>query len=708
MLAGDRPAAPGRGAGRRLALACLLVGAAVLAVHWPVLGSRAVAPDDEEYVTFNPYVSRPGASSVVRLFGEVLEPSSVRGYYQPLSMTSLMLDYAAGGRTSDPRAFHRTSLVLHAVNAVLVVLILHGLLGAVVPALALGLAFALHPVTVEPVVWVAERKALLAGMFCFASILLYLRYCGGKGRRWLPGSVGCFALALISKPTATPLPLLLLLLDGWPLQRFDRRAVVEKWPFFLLALMSGGVTLLSQGRLGGIAAAEHGDLGRGALQGGYVLALYLRNLVWPVRLTSIYPRPDPLALSNPEVLASVLAVVALTVSLVALARRSRAPLFGWLFLVAGLAPTLVLGVVKYSWVIAFDNYLYLPLLGILAVLGAGFARLWQRPKPLGGAARPVAIVAALVVLAAEARASRATLARWSDSWTLFRYMVSLAPDSPVIHNRLGILYAARPDPEAATRELRRAIELEPAYGDAHYNLGIVLGQEGRLAESIDHFRTAVELMPAYPEAAFNLGAALRHAGQMEEAESRFQRAVALKPEYVEALDQLGSVLTLRGRAAEAVGPLRAALALAPADPVREFRLGAALSMLAGHAREAKTLLERAIDLRPDWPEPINALAWLLATSPDSAVRDPAASLRLAVRAVELTRGLSAAVLDTRAAAEAAGGRFDEAVATARSALTLARAARDSGLSVAISARIELYRRGRVYLEPGVAGAKPID
>jgi protein O-mannosyl-transferase len=681
----------------RRALACVLVAGLVLATHAPVLGTRALAPDDNDYITYNPLITRPAWASAGRFFGEVLEPSTVQGYYHPLAMTSLMIDYALGGRAGDLRAFHRTSLALHIVNTVLVLLILDALFGAVVPAAAAALVFGLHPLAVEPMAWVAERKAILAAAFSFACLMLYVGYCRGRGRIWLAGAAGCFTLALLSKPTATPLPVLMLILDAWPLQRFGRRAIAEKWPFFLLALAGAAVTVASQ--RGFIVAPEHGDVARWPLHIGYVLALYLRHIVWPVQLSCIYPRPDPLALSNPAVLASVISVAALGAMVVLLAKRTPAPLAGGAFFLAALAPTLTLGVVKYSWAIAFDHYLYLPAIGLIAVLAAALGYAWEHPKRIGGGARPVMALAVLLILAAEAWGSRLALANWKDSLTLYRHMERIAPGSPVIHNNLGSLLAAEADPAGAMRELDRALELEPAYGDAHYNLGIVLAGQGRIDESVEHFRKAADLLPRSADAAYNLGLALDLANQPEQAELELRRALRLKPDHLDAMDRLGGMLAVQGRVEEAVEQFRMALSYAPDAPLLNYRMGMALMLKGGEPREAARHLELAVRGMADWPEALNALAWLEATSPDPGVRDTSESLRHARRAVELTGGGRPDMLDTRAAAEAAAGRFDEAVATAARAQELARRSGADSLARSIGDRIRLYRRHGTYTEP---------
>src|SRR5437867_8352651 len=192
--------------GWALAVAAFLVGALACAIHWPVLRARALSIDDAQFVTNNPLVRNPGWPSVGRFFGEVLSPSTVKGYYLPLSMTSLMLDYALGGRPGDPRVFHRTSLALHALNTILILLILYRLFGALVPAAITALLFGLHPLTVEPTAWIGERKTLLATCFALGSILCYLQQARGKDRGWMGASVAMFVMALLSKPTVTLLP----------------------------------------------------------------------------------------------------------------------------------------------------------------------------------------------------------------------------------------------------------------------------------------------------------------------------------------------------------------------------------------------------------------------------------------------------------------------------------------------------------------------
>src|SRR5262245_12561196 len=214
-------------------IAALLVGAIVAVVHRPVLESQAQSLDDPMFVTNNPLVMNPGWTSVRHFFVEVLHPSSVAGYYLPLSMTSLMTDVALGGRPDDLTVFHRTNLALHVINTLLVLVILYRLFGALMPAAITALLFGIHPLTVEPVAWVGERKTLLATCFALASLWTWLLSLGPRRSGWRIASVGSYLLALLSKPTVLLLPLLMMIVMWWPLRRPARAMIAATWPYLV-------------------------------------------------------------------------------------------------------------------------------------------------------------------------------------------------------------------------------------------------------------------------------------------------------------------------------------------------------------------------------------------------------------------------------------------------------------------------------------------
>lgn len=679
------------------AVLLVLVAATVVAVHWPVLRAQGTAMDDAQFVTANPLVSHPGWHSVERFFGEVLRPSTVGGYYLPLSMTSLMVDWAMGGRPDDLGAFHRTSLLLHVLCTVLIVLILRRLFGSIVPAAAVGLIFGLHPMTVEPVAWVGERKTLLAAFFALASILTYLEHLGGRKKRtWLGVSLGLYVLALVSKPTVTLLPIMLLLLDWWPLDRLRRAAVIEKWPYAALSLVSGVITFISHERTAQVVMPTAVSALTWPFEACYLLAFYLRKIVWPSNLSSVYPHPPVFSLAVPSVLASVFAIAALTILVLAIAPRTRGPLAGWLLFVIGLGPTL--GLIKFSWVIASDKYIYFPALGLLAVLAAGGSRVWESLRRGGRLRRALWPALFLFIVSAEAVGTRITVGHWKNDLTLYRHMEKIAPDSPIVQDMLGGVLGAQVSHAEALPHFEKALELWPDYMEAHYNLGILLLAEGKMDDAIQHFQKALQLSPDDPQAAFGLGSALCLRGRNEEGVQEFQKALSLDPGYVEASNHLGRALTTLGRTEEAIGVYRKAIEGAPSDPELHVGLAATLLQTTGPVTAAEEELRTAIRCKSDWMAPCNQLAWLLATNTDPALRDGSEAVRLADRADSLAGGHDPDVLDTRAAAEAAAGRFEQAEQTAETAIELARTAHSDSLADAIGQRLQFYRQRRIYTE----------
>ena len=683
-------------------MALVLVGAIVGAVHSPVLESHALSLDDPAFVTYNPLVTNPGWESAGRFFREVLNPSTVAGYYLPLTMTSLMVDYALGGRSDDLHVFHRTNLALHVLNTLLVLFLLYRLFGAVVPAAIAALVFGLHPLTVEPTAWVGERKTLLATFFAFACLIAYVEHCRRGRVAWRVASVALYLLALLSKPTVMMLPLLLVLLDWWPLGRLSRRTLVEKWPFFLFSSIFGAITFVSHEHTAGFMPATQAQDLPSPLRVCYLLAFYLGKILRPENLSSVYP-PPPSSWSSPAVIASLIAILGLTLLLVIAARRTRGPLAGWLFFVIALAPTL--GLIRYSWVSASDKYLYFPALGILMVFTSGLAAAWNSRR-LGVAARVVFSLLVVLLVAAEARGVRATLRNWTDSMTLFRYMERNAPQSPVVQAQLGVLLERASRREEALVHLRRALELAPNSAVACFNLGVVLARQGQLEESIRLFRVADQRSPNSALTIYNIALSLRMLGRLDEAEAEFRRALRVQPDYVDALNELGGVLINRGRPDEAVAELEKAVALAPADAELQHRLSVALLIRGGSPSEAVAHLREAIRYQPAWPEPYNTLAWLRATNPDSSVRDTTEALELGARAAALTGGRDARVLDTLAAAQAAAGRFAEAVRTERNAIEIVVRSPADTLAQGMRQRMRMYERGRAYREPARAGATP--
>lgn len=650
----------------------IAVCALVLAVHLPALWAKAMSFDDRQYLTENSLVQDPGWTSVKRFVSEVLEPSTVGGYYQPLAMISLMADYALGGRPDNLMPFHRTSLVLHVINSALVIVLLYLLFGRPWVAAGLGLLFGLHPMTVETIPWVGERKTLLAAFFAFSCLILYVCYTRKGNRRLYLICLVTYLLALISKPTSTPLPLLMILMDYWPLRRFKSRTVLEKVPFLGVGAVSAIITYISQGRTADVVLPGEYAPWRIPLILCHNIVFYLCKIVWPTNLSSHYPLPNSLQLSDPMMLAGVIGTPVLIAVLLISLRWTAAALTGWLIFFIAILPTMQ--IVGFSNVIASDKFVYLPSIGLLMFLASFLT--WLSGVSALNKSVPRCAVAAMILLivaGSEAVATRRYLAHWRDTMSLYNHMLTLAPDAAPLHN----------------------------------DLGIALQSDGKLIEAIEHYRRALRIRPDYAETHNNLGTALKTQRKLREAIQCYHRALQINANLVEAHYNLAMVFKEQGEPEEAIEHYRKALQRKPSFPEAHYNLGIALASVHKFD-EAFAHLREAMRLKPESPIPPQTIAWLMATGQNPNANNAREAVRLAKRAVKLAGGRDPRALDALAAAYAASDQFDLAVAAAQEALSLASMRENEQLSDQISRRLELYGQGKPYIEdPALQGQQSI-
>jgi tetratricopeptide (TPR) repeat protein len=579
----SRPALAGTGAGEPagvrsetawLAVVLLVVGVSVVFTHWPALSAEASSFDDEQYLHKNKLVQDPGWDSTRRFLSEVANPSTVKGYYQPLAMISLMLDYAAGGRPDNLVVFHVTSLSFHVVNTLLVIVLLYVVFGRVWPAAIVGLLFGLHPMTVEPIPWVSERKTLLASFFALLCLIFYVRY-ARKGRRILLVSCGVmYVLSLMSKPTTTPLPLLLLLLDFWPLGRFGRRALLEKAPFLVVMVVFGVITIVSQGRTASVTMPGEYNPVRIPLILCHNIVFYLYKILWPARLSSHYPFPVPLSVSEPMILAGLVGTCVLLPALVISLRWTRAFLTGWLFFFVAILPTM--GIIGFTNVIASDKYAYLPSAGLLMVLTWLLGRAWRRIS-LSGACTILVGGAVVVVAVSESVATRRYLAKWQDSETLYRYMLNLAPNASPVYLNLGNTVLKQERYDEAVEHYRKAVSISPMFVEAHYNLGVALSAAGRYGEAIEAYQSALQINKNHTDALSHMADALARSGQLDRAIALYDKLLAKRPNDTEILNNAGLALVKKGRVEEGIGLYNKCLEINPDSAEVLNNLGNALA-----------------------------------------------------------------------------------------------------------------------------------
>jgi Flp pilus assembly protein TadD len=670
----------------------VVVCAVVVVVHWPALSSRAVLFDDDQYLRDNLLVRNPSWGSALRFFTEVLEPSTVQGYYQPLTMLSLMADYALGGRSDNFTPFHRTSLVLHTVNTVLVIVLLYLLFGRFLIAAGAGLLFGLHPMTVEPICWVGDRKDLLVFFFALWCLIFYVQFTRSRSWGFYSGCIIMYLLALMSKPTATSLPVLMLLLDYWPLKRLNKRSVLEKLPIFVLAGIFAVITYISQSRAAGIIPPAERGIWHIPLTICHNIIFYLYKILWPANLSSFYAYPRHFGFSSAMVLAGVVGTCVLIPLLVLSLRWTRALLTGWLFFFVAIFPTM--GVIGFTVVIAADRYAYLPSIGLLMLLAWFLGLFCSRGKV---AARSIAVVTiVLVIAAAESIATRRYLVHWRDTVSVFEHMLTLAPDEAPIHTQLGIALGAQGRLDEAIGHYYRSLELQPDGFITYYNLGYALYLRGDIDGAALNFANALRIKPDYARAHNGLGIALLKAGKPDQAVAHFTEAVRIKPEFPDARKNLADVLLQQGRLEQAAEEYCRVLYLLPDNPEVLNQLGIVFDR-QGKLDQAVAQFTRALRIKPDLVDALNNLAWLLALHDDSRIRDPHKAIRLAERACELTGYQQPELLDTLAAAYASAARFSEAVATAQKALELAQSLEQKQLIEDIRNRLRLYKAAKPYI-----------
>ena len=630
-----------------------VVAGVVLAAHWPVLSCEALSWDDEQYLLENQLVQNPSLGSARRFLGEVLYPSTVRGYYQPLAMISLMLDYAAGGRVDNLMPFRRTSLLLHVANSVLLVVLLYLLFGDVLVAGMVGVVYGVHPLTIESIPWLAERKTLLAAFFCLWCLIFYVRFCRSANIKSYLVSILFFVLALMSKPTSTPVPLLMLVLDYWPLKRLSKKAIVEKIPFVIIAGISAIVTFVSQRNTAHVIMPSQQGYLQIPLTICHNIVFYLYKFIWPVRLSAFYPFPSPFTLEHPMVLAGVIGTGVLILLLLLSLRWTRALLAGWLFFFLAVFPTL--GIVGFHPVIAADRHVYLPMLGFLLPVAAFLCWFRRGSRRSFGRRAAIALAAVLLVGGAEIAAGRHYLVYWRDTVAHYEYMLSLSPDCPIlhnnlalalenadqidkavehyrkslelkpnspeVHNNLGNALSDLGETDAAIKHYREALRLKPKFAAAHYNLALALAKKTRYEESIAEYRRAVQIKPDYTEAWANLGSVLVEAGQVEQAVECYEQALGLEPDFIVAHGRLALVLARLGRIDGAIEHCRIVLEARPDDHEMHFNLGYLLE-LKGELDEAIDHYRKAVEISPDYTQARQRLQAALARQKTQPTTDP--------------------------------------------------------------------------------------
>jgi len=569
--------------------------------------------------------------------------------WHPVTTISHMLDCQLHGLKAG--GHHFTNVLLHSIAAILLFLALQCMTGALWRSAFVAAVFAIHPLRVESVAWIAERKDVLSGVFFMLTLLVYVHYVRAPSiGRYLFVAV-VFAFGLMSKPMLVTLPFLLLLLDYWPLNRIGRLAfgkpaarqavvsgqrsvvsgrffklVVEKIPLIALSTVSSVVTFLAQ--RGAVGWTEQLPVLARINNAVVSYVAYIWQMLWPVKLAVFYPHPEH-RLPLWEIIVSLLLLLGLTA--VAIALRKQRPYFvtGWLWYLGMLVP--VIGLVQVGWQGRADRYTYLPQIGLYIVAAwavSDLIALWRYQRTILSAA-------AILTIAVLSWRAWVQTSYWRDSETLFTHALAVTSNNDVAENNLGIVFLRKGKLDDAISLLQAAVDLRPENAPAHDNLAKALLQKGQVADALVHYRKLLEIQPENVETRNILGTVLIQQGRIREAIEQWQKALAIQPENGNAMSNL---------------------------------------------------------------------AWVFAASPEDSVRDGARAVELAKNALRISGGKIPMIFRTLAAAYAENGRFREAIETAQHGVALANSQGNPGLAAELQSNIALYQAGRPLRDPSLTNA----
>ncbi len=595
-----------------------LVGAGLflvtMALYWPATHFQFVYFDDPWYVYQNAEVMKGLSWSGIKWAATCVEPSN----WAPLTLVSHMTDCSVYGLF--PGGHHLTSILVHSVNAVLLFLLLGRITKMFWPSALVAALFAWHPLNVESVAWVAERKNVLSTSFCFLTIWAYWSYAEiSRPAKYFYYALALafFALGLAAKSMLVTLPFLLLLLDAWPLRRISFpqrwvgllrqkqtwRLLAEKIPFLVFAVADGIITYLVQNQSGAVKPLSLVPVEYRLLNAPVAYLTYLAKLVWPVNLCVYYPFPDTL----PTVAGISSLVLLVAVTFMVWRWKTKFPwlLVGWLWFLVALAP--VIGLVQIGGQAMADRYAYLPLIGVFLIIACGLNECLIVRRQL----RHLIVAAAVVYLGICLILTGRQLRCWQDSVTLFEQEVAVNPDNDTAQDMLGSAYA----------------------------------NVGESAKAIDHFIVAVRLHPGVAPLQYDLGRELIRAGRFAEAEKFLAEALAQAPDNGLLHNTRGVALMLAGKTAGAKLEFSRAIELQPDLANAYFNLGKTL-LAEGQSQLAITNFITALKLEPVWPEALENLASAYAAS-----GNPADAVATAGRALKIAQTNQQAALADRIAAK---------------------------------------------------------
>ena len=589
---------------------CMALALVTVTAYWPVLAADFVNFDDDTYITSNQHV----------LDGLTLNGAkwafSMDGYaanFHPLTWLSHMLDCELFGTNAG--LHHLTNLIIHTLSTVILLLVLNSMTGRIWASAFVAAAFAIHPLHVESVAWIAERKDVLSGLFWMLTMVCYLGYRrkGGWDRYLL--TLVVFALGLMAKPMLVTLPFVLLLLDYWPLERFDsgpknnrlktaRFLVIEKIPFLALTAASCVVTYIAQKAGDAVLETAYVPFKDRLLNAFVSYKTYIGKMFWPADLATLYPLKQ---IASHRSLAAFLLLTVITVAVIFWGRKKRYLAVGWLWYVGTLIP--VIGLVQVGAQSHADRYTYIPLIGLLIIVAWAAGDFCRKFPGL----RFISFTLTILLISGMFGGTRNQLGYWKNSISLFSRSVQVTENNSVMHYNLGLALDQAGQTDESIVHYNRVLQIDPEDVDTRYLLAIALSKKNQLEKAIAHLKHILKNNPDHAGVHSNLGNFLTETGQLDNAIAHYRHALKINPDAADVHKNLSFALARAGQIDTAIIHCRRALQINPDDPANHYNLGNALGAM-GQLDEAATHYRNALQINPNDADVHNNLGIVLASA----------------------------------------------------------------------------------------------
>jgi protein O-mannosyl-transferase len=563
-----------------LILLCIGLVAIILSSYMQAGNNQFLNFDDNDYVTSNPHA----ASGITRenIIWAFTSVDEVTGNWHPITWLSHMADVQFYGM--NPHGHHLTNVVIHTISSLLLLLFLFRCTGSLWQSSFVAALFALHPLHVESVAWVSERKDVLSALFWLLTLLFYSEYVAKRKPSRYILSLFTFVLGLMAKPMLITLPIVMLLMDFWPLARYRHEGeeqrqrqipgritafIKEKTPFFIFSLASSVVTIYAQNKGGAIKSLDVIPIGLRTENALLAYIKYIVKMFWPRNLAVLYPLSPSIPLW--QATSSLFVLLLLSAAVVRARHRRPYLVAGWFWFLVTLVP--VIGLIQVGGQSMADRYTYIPLIGLFIMVAWGTADLTRELQHQ----KAVLALLAGVVISASTAVTWHQLGYWRDNISLFRHTLQITTGNYLINNNLGIALAEKGDLDAAIQEYQAALGINPSYADAHYNLGNAFIKKGHPDAAIQEYRETLLINPKHAGAHYSLGAALANNGNLDAAIQEYRIALRLNPNDTKAHTNLGVALANKGSLDAAIQEFQEVLRIRPNDAKAQTNLGIALA-----------------------------------------------------------------------------------------------------------------------------------